>query len=615
MANYSARFRTRHLRILALILTVMLAGLLQHSTAAEASTSETQSAAVKAYVWPPDPAFLKLAAATTAPLPVSGEMRVNFTVARPATRLTIVMVDPSQATEIFLHWRMPADGEPQESGSVVRTVNENDAAGKYTLRQAAVDFADGSNTTIKPRKYGGDKSATDDFPKAAFEVNNPAVRLQQNVNLAPAFVEGVPETGIWARANLGKWQGSVSHADYQWMRNGVDHERKTYDYDFSSFDVGSVVSFRAVIYAPGYLPTETVSKAAGPIIEPRRPKVLGEGAVGSILRTDFSLAEVPVPSGAKPVVTYRWVGPPYAERPGGATYRPTPQDQAHNYPNHYVAAEVTVSSGWDTLRLVTSQWKENIKDSHWSSGFDGDGTTDVLARDQSGLLSMYPTSTQGGWLAPRVIGQGWSGMTSIIKTGDLDRDGRNDVVARDAAGRLFLYPGNGLGGWLQQRQIGTGWNVFNTIFAATSTNGDGGHSGIYGRDANGTLWYFASYSGGGLAYAGYPVGTGWNMFNTVFPAGDFNGDGVEDLMGRTPSGLLYSYRLNGSSIDQTQVIGNGWQVMARIGAAGDFNADGHQDIYGIDYSGRMHMYYGNGAGGWKGSAIVGWGWGGFTAVF
>lgn len=614
MTNSPTRSPGRHLRILALVLTVMLAGLLQQSPAAEASPLEAQASGVNSYVWPPDPAFLTLAAAATAPIPVTGEMRLNFTVARPAIRLSVVMVDPSQATEIFLSWKQPLGGEAQVSGAAVRSVQASDAEGKYTLRQANVHFADGSNATIRPKKFGASSPATDDFPQAAFDVSNPGLRLQPNVNLTPAHVEGSPETGIWAKANLGSWKGGVSHADYQWVRDGVDHERKTYDYDFSSFDVGSLISFRAVVYAPGYLPTAIASKAVGPIIQPRRPKVLGEGAVGSILRTDFNLAEVAVPSGASPVVTYRWVGPPYAERPGGATYRPTPQDQAHGYSEHYVAAEVTVSSGWDTLRLVTSEWKENIKDSHWSSGFDGDGTTDVLARDRSGILSMYPTSAQGGWLAPRAIGQGWSEMTSIFKAGDLDRDGKNDVVARDAAGRLFLYPGNGQGGWLQQRQIGTGWNVFNTIFAATSTTMDGGHSGIYGRDANGTLWHFASYSGGGLTYGGYPVGTGWNMFNTIFPAGDFNGDGVEDLMGRTPSGLLYSYRLNGDKIDQRQVIGVGWQVMARVGAAGDFNSDGHQDVYGIDYSGRMHMYYGNGAGGWKGSAVVGWGWGGFTAV-
>ncbi|MGO4591094.1 FG-GAP repeat domain-containing protein [Paenarthrobacter sp. 2TAF44] len=615
MTNCSTRFSGRHLRILALVSTVMLASLLLHTPTAEAAPTGARSSAVKSYVWPPDPAFLSISAASTATVPVGGELRLNFTVARPATSVDFVMLDESGATESFMFWKLSPDAQPQLNGTAVRTVQASEATGKYTLRQASVRFADGSSATIDPRKYSGASSVTDDFPQATFSVSNPAIKLQPNVNLTPAYIEGPPETGIWAKANLGTWKGGVSHADYQWMLDGVDLEYKSYDYYLSSFAVGSMVSFRAKVYSPGFLPTMVVSKSAGPVIQPRRPKVLGEGAVGSILRTDFSLSEVSIPPGASPIVKYRWVGPPYAERPSGATYRPTPQDQAHAYSEHFVAAEVTVSSGWDTLRVVTSEWKENIKDSHWSSGFDGDGTTDFLARDRSGILSMYPTSTQGGWQAPRAVGQGWSGMTSIFKTGDLDRDAKNDVVARDTEGRLFLYPGDGQGGWLQPRQIGTGWNVFNTIFSATSTNIDGGHSAIYGRDANGTLWQFASYSGGGLTYGGYPIGTGWNMFNTVFPAGDFNGDGVEDLMGRTPSGLLYSYQVDGSTIDQRQVIGVGWQVMARVGAAGDFNADGHQDVYGIDYSGRMHMYYGNGAGGWSGSSVVGWGWGNFTAVF
>ncbi|MFI2564998.1 FG-GAP repeat domain-containing protein [Paenarthrobacter sp. NPDC018779] len=434
------------------------------------------------------------------------------------------------------------------------------------------------------------------------------------MNVSPAYVEGRAETEIWAKANPGTWQGQPDYAEYQWMRNGIDLEYKTSDYYLSSFDVGASVSFRTKVYSPGYLPTEAVSKPAGPIVQPRRPNVLGEASVGSILRTDFSLSEVVVPAGSSPVVKSRWVGPPYVERPTAPTYRPTVQDQHHNYEQNYIAAEVTVSVGWDNLRVVTSEWKEDIRDSHWSSGFNGDGTTDILARDRSGLLSMYPTSTRGGWEAPRVIGQGWSEMTSIFKTGDLNRDGRNDVVARDSTGRLYLYPGDGQGGWLQRQQLGTGWNVFNTIFATTSTQ-EGGHSGIYGRDANGTLWYYGTGYDGGLAYAGHPIGTGWNMFNAVFPAGDFNGDGVEDLMGRTPSGLLYSYQVDGSKIEKRDIIGVGWNTMAKVGAAGDFNADGYQDVYAIDYSGRMHMYYGNGAGGWKGAEVVGWGWGGFTAVF
>ncbi len=610
MKTTTYRFTSWRLLMLSLLAAITVAAFL---TPAPAKADPVPSAQ-KTYVLPPDPAFLAIAAESKATVPVAGQMKMNFTVARPATRVDFVMVDASEVTEIFLSWQVPTGGKPQSSASAIRTVQADDASGKYTLRQVTVRFADTSTVTMRSRKFEGSSLSTDDFPAAAFTVNNPAVTLQPNVNLVPPYVRGRPETGIWAEASYGTWRGSVDRAECDWLRDGVDLEHRSRDYDLTSNDVGSMISFRTTVYSPGFLPTTVVSQALGPIIEPRRPKVLGEVSIGSILRTDFSVKEVAVPSGATPVVDHRWVGPPYISRPAGPTYRPTLADQKHGYWENYIAAEVTVSVGWEKLRVVTSERREWIRDSHWSSGFNGDGTTDILARDRSGILTMYPTGLQGGWQPPRTIGQGWSGMTSIFKTGDLDRDTRNDVVARDATGRLYLYPGDGQGGWLQQRQIGTGWNIFNTIFATTSPQ-EGGHSGIYGRDSNGTLWHYGSGSDGSLAYAGFPVGTGWNMFNTVFPAGDFNGDGIEDLMGRTPSGLLYSYQVDGSKIYQRSVIGVGWDVMAKVGAAGDFNADGHQDVYAIDYSGRMHMYYGNGSGGWKGSAVVGWGWGGLTAVF
>ncbi|MFD4422208.1 chitobiase/beta-hexosaminidase C-terminal domain-containing protein [Agromyces sp. NPDC058484] len=46
---------------------------------------------------------------------------------------------------------------------------------------------------------------------------------------------------------------------------------------------------------------------------------------------------------------------------------------------------------------------------------------------------------------------------------DYHGDGNVDVIARNSSGALLLYPGNGTGGWLAARQIGSGWNAMAVI--------------------------------------------------------------------------------------------------------------------------------------------------------
>lgn len=149
MTKYSTLSPGRHLRILAAVLTAMLAGLLLHSPAAVALPSEAQSLAVESYVWPPDPAFLSMAAATTAPIPVSGEMRMNFTVARPATRVQIVLVDASQVTERFLSWKQPVGENHRCPG--LRCVLSRQATQKESTHCGKPPF---TSPTVQTPRYG-----------------------------------------------------------------------------------------------------------------------------------------------------------------------------------------------------------------------------------------------------------------------------------------------------------------------------------------------------------------------------------------------------------------------------------------------------------------------------
>jgi hypothetical protein len=46
---------------------------------------------------------------------------------------------------------------------------------------------------------------------------------------------------------------------------------------------------------------------------------------------------------------------------------------------------------------------------------------------------------------------------------DFNGDGFTDLVARDASGALWLYPGDGGGGFLGRVQLATGWGGFTAI--------------------------------------------------------------------------------------------------------------------------------------------------------
>ncbi|MGW9155023.1 FG-GAP-like repeat-containing protein, partial [Streptomyces virginiae] len=82
-------------------------------------------------------------------------------------------------------------------------------------------------------------------------------------------------------------------------------------------------------------------------------------------------------------------------------------------------------------------------------------------------------------------------------------------------------------------------------------------------------------------------------------AGDFNGDGKQDIAGidATNNMKLYTGDGAGHVSGGSNMLGdNGLWVGFKSIAAGDFNADGKQDIAGIDANNNMKLYTGDGAG-------------------
>jgi hypothetical protein len=194
------------------------------------------------------------------------------------------------------------------------------------------------------------------------------------------------------------------------------------------------------------------------------------------------------------------------------------------------------------------------------------------------------------------------------------------VIVRSGE-KLLLYRGNGSGGWATGigQEIGSGWGPFTALLAPGDFNGDG-HPDVLARDANGALlMYRGDGDGGWLTGRAEQIGSGWESFNAIVPAGDFDGDAKPDLLARYPDGRLMLYRGNGAGgwiTGHGEQVGSGWESFPALVGGGDFSGDHKPDVLAIHPDGRLLLYRGNGAGGWiTGSAEpVGSGWTGFNHV-
>ena len=167
--------------------------------------------------------------------------------------------------------------------------------------------------------------------------------------------------------------------------------------------------------------------------------------------------------------------------------------------------------------------------------------------------------------------------------------GEGVIYGVDVNGDLQWYrhldPSGGSSTWASEggTKIGSGWNVFTTLF--------GGADGvIYGVDSNGDLqWYrHLEPTNGVNSWAvdhGTKIGSGWNVFTKLFGGAD----GV--IYGVDSNGDLQWYRhldpAGGSSTwasDRGTKIGSGWNTLLTLSGG----ADGV--IYGIQPDGDLLWY-------------------------
>jgi N-acetylmuramoyl-L-alanine amidase/FG-GAP-like repeat len=227
------------------------------------------------------------------------------------------------------------------------------------------------------------------------------------------------------------------------------------------------------------------------------------------------------------------------------------------------------------------------------SDLDGDQYPDVYAR-LGGGMSTYSSDASGKMVRYTRWGAGWGGFGQLSTGADWNGDGVADLLAVNPAARagtMILYAGTG------RRDFLTRPGAFPTVPGADlvrlvgDVNGDGYTDAVARVRTNDTLVILLGQAGSTFA-APVVIATGWNAFNMIEAAGDYDNDGVPDLLARDANGGLFAYPLHRDlSISARMSFGAGWEVMQSVVGAGAFNTDANADLIALRASDHALVLY------------------------
>lgn len=228
----------------------------------------------------------------------------------------------------------------------------------------------------------------------------------------------------------------------------------------------------------------------------------------------------------------------------------------------------------------------------------------IAAIDSAGTLWGYPFA-KSAWGDRKQLATGLGSTSSAMMVGDLSGDGNRDLLIKQSGAVSVMY-GNG-SGFMAPQKLSADWSDVVLSTAAGDFDGDGVPDVLTTNSAGDLLLWRGNDRGGLLP--GVRIGWGWGGMNALVGDVDLNGDGNPDVVGRDAAGRLWAYYGDGGRgwVGQQQ-IGQGWGGMTAIFSPGDFTGDGVSDIAARTAAGDLMMYPGNGAGGITSSGKVGNGW-------
>jgi len=290
------------------------------------------------------------------------------------------------------------------------------------------------------------------------------------------------------------------------------------------------------------------------------------------------------------------------EKTGGGGVSDVTSNFVNNGTLNVLSGSIEFSGGFTNKGvihgLVTESGGVTTVSAPVPSDFNGDALSDILWQNANGQAAIWEmnglSQIPGGSaeVGPNP-GPGWT----AIGTGDFNGDGHADILWQNADGQAAIWEMNGLnqipgGSGEVGPNPGPGWTAIGT----GDFNGDGLSDVLWQDAATGqvAIWEMNGLNQipGGSQVLGVDPGPGWKAVGT----GDFNGDGDSDvLLQNTSSGQVAIWEMNGTNVIGGGVLsvdpGPGWQAIG----TGDFNDDGRSDIlFQNSSSGQVAIWEMNG---------------------
>lgn len=227
--------------------------------------------------------------------------------------------------------------------------------------------------------------------------------------------------------------------------------------------------------------------------------------------------------------------------------------------------------------------------------FDGDGTNELLLRNDGWHMYAMAGRAATSSRQTEVLGFPEAVAWQVEGVGDFNGDGRDDVLFRHADGEWLYFA---MDGRHVIRDASGGANLSEDVAWQTAGVGDFDGNGIEDvlmRHTDGR-WFLYPMNGRehatGQGEVDLPADTAWRFAGI----GDLNGDGKDDVLLRHTNGRWSYQAMDGRRTDATE--SGPAQLTARaawsFAGIGDFNGDGNEDVLLRNADGRWFYYSMNG---------------------